>query len=167
MYKDDREEETLQSDAETAKKVTSNEASALLSAETTLTDLKVCEEKSVVITNTPDLNANAIQELVFAMWPTRALRPCIARRRRDFIKNTITGAALHDERVIAVRDKYLDVSDEKMSNEDGCLSRSTTIKAYNKIAMESPDEVSRDSQYVTLHAPCRQRPRTPSTRNRS
>ena len=64
----------MQSDAETAKKVTINEASALLSAETTLTDLKACEEKSVEITNTPDLNANAVQELVFAMWPTRALR---------------------------------------------------------------------------------------------
>ena len=37
VYEDDREEETLQSDAETTKKVTINEASALLSVETTLT----------------------------------------------------------------------------------------------------------------------------------
>ena len=41
----------------------------------------------------------------------------------------ITGATSHVKRVIAVRDKFLDVSDEKMSNEDGCLSRSMTIKA--------------------------------------
>ena len=54
MYEDDREEETLQSDAETAKKVTINEASALLRAGTTLTDLQASEEKSVVIMNTPD-----------------------------------------------------------------------------------------------------------------
>ena len=37
VHEDDREEETLQSDAETAEKVTINEASALLSVETTLT----------------------------------------------------------------------------------------------------------------------------------
>ena len=34
-----------------------------------------------------------------------------------------------------------------MSNEDGCLSRSMTIKAYNKIMASS------DRQYVTLHVP--------------
>ena len=65
----------------------------------------------------------------------------------------ITGAPSHDKRVIAVRDKFLDVSDEKMSNEDGCLSRSITIKAYNKIAMETSDEASRGNQHVTLHVP--------------
>ena len=37
MFEDDREEESLQSDAETAKKVTINEASAMLSVETALT----------------------------------------------------------------------------------------------------------------------------------
>ena len=37
VYEDDREEDTLQSDAGTAKKVTINETSALLSVETTLT----------------------------------------------------------------------------------------------------------------------------------
>ena len=37
MCEDDREEETLQSDAETVKNVTINEASALLSVETALT----------------------------------------------------------------------------------------------------------------------------------
>ena len=37
VYEDDREEETLQCDAETVKNVTINEASALLSVEITLT----------------------------------------------------------------------------------------------------------------------------------
>ena len=39
---------------------------------------------------------------------------------------------LHDESVIAVHDKFLDASDEKVSGEDGCPSRSMTIKAHNK-----------------------------------
>ena len=159
MCEDDGAEQTLQSDAETAKKVTVNEASALLSAETTLTDLKACEAKSVVIMNTPDQNANAVEELVFAMTITsgfkvtdRSTAFIIARKHRDVIKNMITGAALHDKRVIAVRDQFLDVSDEKMSNEEGCLSRSMTIKASNKIAKETPDEASRDRKHVKLHA---------------
>ena len=78
--------------------------------------------------NTLDQNTNAPEELVFAMTMTSGFEVAdkstafiIARRHRDFIKNTITGAALHDERVIAVRDQFPDVSDEKMSNEDGCL----------------------------------------------
>ena len=75
----------------------------------------------------------------------------VARRHRDFIKNTITGAALHDKRVIAVRDQFPDVSDEKMSNVDGCLSRSMTIKAYNKLARETSDVASPGNQHVTLH----------------
>ena len=36
-----------------------------------------------------------------------------------FIQNT--DAPLHDESVIAVRDKFLNVSDEKVSDEDGCF----------------------------------------------
>ena len=148
----------MQSDTETAEKVTSNEASALLSAEITLIDLKACEEKSVVIMNTPDQNANAVEELVFAMTMTSGFEVAdkstafiIAHRHKDFIKNTITGAALHDKRVIAVRDKFPDVSNEKMSNEDGCLSRSMTIKACNKIAKETSDVASRCNQHVILH----------------
>ena len=108
--------------------MTINEASALLSAETALIDLKACEEKSVVITNTLDLNANAGEELVFAMTMTSGLDAAdkstasiIERRHRDFIKNMITGALLHVKRVVAERGKFLDVSDEKMSNDDGCL----------------------------------------------
>ena len=35
--------------------------------------MKACEEKSVVIRNTPDQNANAVEELVFAMTMTSGL----------------------------------------------------------------------------------------------
>ena len=33
----------------------------------------------------------------------------------------------------------MDVSDEEVSNEDGCLSRSMTIKAHNKIEADLLD----------------------------
>ena len=55
-----------------------------------MTDLKACEEKSVVIVNTPDQNANAVEELVFAMTITSGFEVAdkstafiIARRHRD------------------------------------------------------------------------------------
>ena len=54
--------------------------------------------------------------------------------------------------MIAVRDRFPDGSDKKMSNEDGCLSRSVTIQAYNKIAKDTSDEASRGNQHVTHHA---------------
>ena len=44
---------------------------------------------------------------------------------------------MHGERVVAVRDEFTDVSDEDVSDEDGCLSRSLPIKAHNKIVKES------------------------------
>ena len=94
----------------------------------------------MVIINTLDQNANAVVELVFAITMTSGFEVAdkstaftIAHRHGDFIKNRITGGALHDKRVIAVRDQFPDVSDEKMSNEDGCLSRSMTIKACDKL----------------------------------
>ena len=49
-----------------------------------------------------------------------------------------TDAPLHDESVIAVRGKFLDVSDEKVSNEDDRLSRSMPIKAYVKTVRDTP-----------------------------
>ena len=53
-------------------------------------------------------------------------------RHRDLIQSTDADAPLHVESVIAVRDKFLDASDEEVSDGDGCLSRSMTIKAHNK-----------------------------------
>ena len=64
----------------------------------------------MVIMNTLDQNANVVEELVFAMTMTSGFEVAckstafiIARRHRDFIKNTTIGAALHDEHVIVVR----------------------------------------------------------------
>ena len=61
-----------------------------------------------------------------------------------------TDAPFHDESVIAVRDKLMNVSDEKVSagqaqHDD---TRSMTIKAYNKIEADLLDY-----QCVTLHVP--------------
>ena len=65
-----------------------------------------------------------------------------------------TDAPLHDESVIAVRDKFLDASDDEVSDEDGYLSRSMTIKAYNKLVKGvCVDEAYRDSLHVTVHVP--------------
>ena len=90
---DDHEEETLQSDAETAKKVMINEASTLPSVVTT------------------------------------------GKAQRGFILE-------HDHgRSVARR-----VSGEKVSDEDGCLSRNMTIKAHNEIEAELLDY-----QCVILH----------------
>ena len=48
----------------------------------------------------------------------------------------IADVPLHDERVLAMQDKFMDVSDEEVSNEKDCLSRSMTIKAINTIMKE-------------------------------
>ena len=70
--------------------------------------------------NTLDQNANDVAEPV-------------ARNSFDGTSGMIADALLHDERVIAVRDKFMNASDEEVSDEDGCLSRSMTIKAINTI----------------------------------
>ena len=49
-------------------------------------------------------------------------------------QSLIENPPLHDESVIAVRDKTMDVGDEMVSDEDGCLSRNMMIKAYDQIA---------------------------------
>ena len=73
-------------------------------------------------------------------------------KTQRFIQDT--DAPLHEESVIAVRDKFLDASDDEVSDEDGYLSRSTTIKAYNKLVKGvCIDEAYRDSQHVTVHVP--------------
>ena len=47
-----------------------------------------------------------------------------------------------------MRDKFLDASDEKVPDEDGCLSRSMTITAHNKTVIVETCSIT---GYVTLH----------------
>ena len=54
----------------------------------------------------------------------------------DGTSGIITDALSHDERVIAPRDEFTDVNDEEVSDEDGCLSRSMTIKAHRRFMRE-------------------------------
>ena len=89
------------------------------------TDLRAYEEKSVVAMNTLDQNANAVEEPVFAVVLSFG-----------GASGMIAEALLHDERVIAVRDEFLNASDEEVSDEDGCLSRSMTIKAISPVMTE-------------------------------
>ena len=84
------------------------------------TDLPACDEKSVVAMNTPDQNANAGEELAFAMMLNK-------RQEQDTL--------LHDERVIAVRDEFMDVSVVDVSDKNGCLSRS---HAFGKMHAACP-----------------------------
>ena len=79
--------------------------------------------------STPVLNA--AQELVFAMVLNSA------RNSFDGDSGVSTDAQSHDERVIAVQDKFMSVNDEEVSDEDGCLSRSMTIKAYRRILSDT------------------------------
>ena len=66
MYQDDHEEEISQSDVEPMEKVTINETSTVLSAVITPT-CRLAKRRPRVAMNTPDQNANAEKELVFAM----------------------------------------------------------------------------------------------------
>ena len=59
-----------------------------------------------------------------------------ARNSFDGTSCIITDAPSHDERVVAARDEFMDVNDEEVSDEDGCLSRSMTIKAHRRIIRE-------------------------------
>ena len=90
--------------------------------------MKVWEEKSGVARMTPVLNA--AKELVFATVLS-------ARNSFDGDSGVTTHAPSHDERVIAVQDKFMSVYDEEVSDEDGCLSRSVTIKAYRRIVSDT------------------------------
>ena len=70
--------------------------------------------------------------------------PSVVTTGKTQIQDVTTHAPLHDESVIAVRDAFLDANE--VSEEDGCPSRSMTIKAYNETEAESLDY-----QCVTLH----------------
>ena len=97
----DREEEISQSDAEPV-----NETSTLQSVMKTLT-WETGEEMSVVAMNTRDQNANDVAEPVFAVVLDTA------RNSFDGTSGMIGDALLHDERFIAVGDKFTNASDEK------------------------------------------------------
>ena len=127
MHKDDREEETSQSDAE-----------------------------PVMTVNIPVRNADDVAELVFAVVLISA------RNSFDGTSGIITDAPSHDERVIAARDEFMDVNDEEVSDEDGCLSRSMTIKAHRRFMRERimisrvASEVSFQLSYPDTGAPLRE-----------
>ena len=81
--------------------------------------------------NTPILNTDDVAEFVFAVVLNSA------RNSFDGTSGIITDAPSHDERVIAVQDKFMNASDEEVSDEDVCLSRSMTIKAYRRIVNDT------------------------------
>ena len=69
-----------------------------------------------------DQNVDAVEELVFAVVLNSA------RNSFDGTSGMIADAPSHDERVLAVQDKFMNASDEEVSDEDGCLSRSIRSK---------------------------------------
>ena len=84
-------------------------------------------------------------------------------KAQRFIQDT--DAPLHDESVIAVRGKSMDVGDGKVSDEDGCLSRGVTIKAYDQIAagLLGCQHMDTSCAPKTKDFNDAQRPRIPST----
>ena len=93
--------------------------------------------------NIPVRNADDAAELVFAVVLISA------GNSFDGTSGIITDAPSHDERVIAARDEFMVVNDEEMSDEDGCLSRSMTIKAHRRI-MKERIMISRVAREVSL-----------------
>ena len=85
-----------------------------------------------------------------------------ARNSFDGTSSIITDAPSHDERVIAARDEFMDVNDEEVSDEDGCLSRSMTIKAHRRCMRERimisrvASEVSFQPSHSDTGAPLRE-----------
>ena len=94
------------------------------------TDLNACREKSVMTMNTPVQNADDVAEPVYALTLNSARNSC------DGKSGMTADAPLHDECVLAVRDEFIHVNNEEVSDEDVCMSRSTTIKAINTIMTE-------------------------------
>ena len=119
-------------------------------------NLKACEEKPVMAMNTPVLNANDVAEFVSAVVLSSA------RNTFDSTGGSITDAPSHDERVVAARDKFMNASDEEVSDEDGCLSRSMTIKAINTIMTKriwincAASEIAFQPLYSDTGAPLRE-----------
>ena len=67
------------------------------------------------------------------------------KTQQKYTQNMTTDAPLHDECVTAVQDKLFDVSDERCRTKNGCLSRSMTLTACNKIVRAA------SAPTVTLH----------------
>ena len=138
VYEVDREEGISQSDAEPVKKPYDQ------------------REKPVMTMNTPVQNADDVAELVFAMVLNSA------RNSFDGDSGMNTDDPSQDERVTAARDKFMNASDEEVSDEDGCLSRSMTIKAHRRIMRERimisrvASEVSFQPLYSDIGAPLRE-----------
>ena len=86
------------------------------------------------------------------------MRRCLNRLGLD----TDTDVPSHDERVTAARDEFMDVNNEEVSDDDGCLSRSMTTKAHRRIMRERimvssvASEVSFQSLYSDTGAPLRE-----------
>ena len=89
-------------------------------------EISQSDAEPVMTMNIPVQNADDVAELVVAVVLISA------RNSFDGTSGIITDAPSHDERVIA-RDEFMDVNDEEVSDEDGCLSRSMTIKAHRRI----------------------------------
>ena len=88
------------------------------------------DAEPVMNRNIPAQNADDVAEFVFAMVLNSA------RNSFDGTSGMITDAPSHDERVIAARYEFMNACDEEVSDEDGCQSRSMTIKATNTILMD-------------------------------
>ena len=76
-----------------------------------------------------------------------------ARNSLDGTSGNITDAPSCDERLIAARDEFTDVNDEEVSDEDGCLSRSVTVKAHRRI-MRERIMISRVASEVSFQPLC-------------
>ena len=92
-------------------------------------EISQSDAEPVMTMNNPVRNVDDVAELVFAVVLITA------KNSFDGTSGTITDAPSHDERVIAARDEFMDVND-KVSDEDGCLSHTMTIKAYRRIMRE-------------------------------
>ena len=81
--------------------------------------------------NTAVQNADDVAELVFAVVLNST------RNSFDGTRGMIADAPLHDERVLAMQDKFMNATDEEVSDENGCLSRCMTIEANRRIVSDT------------------------------
>ena len=89
-------------------------------------------------------NADDVAELVIAV--------VLISASFDGTSGVITDAPSHGGRVIAARDESMDVNDEEVSDEDGCLSRSMTIKAHRRIMRVMISRVASEVSFQPLYS---------------